>query len=103
MLTILDRAGRGLFQKTTSIVKKTKNPVEEEWRDLKFVVFDCPKAKGTFEQRIQYLKSNMPANATHIAVLAVKKCTGLTHLKDTLKEVLLAGGKNQIQKRSSSF
>jgi hypothetical protein len=47
---------------------------------------------------MQYLKTNVPADATHIAVLAVKKCTGLKHLKDALKEVLEAGGKNSESK-----
>jgi hypothetical protein len=53
---------------------------------------------------MQYLKTNVPADATHIAVLAVKKCTGLKHLKDTLKEVLEAGGKNPESKsRQKNF
>jgi hypothetical protein len=53
---------------------------------------------------MQYLKTNVPADATHITVLAVKKCTGLKHLKDTLKEVLEAGGKNPESKsRQKNF
>lgn len=42
---------RGKFQATASCVRK-KIPVDVEWRDLKFMVFDAPCDPGKFEERI---------------------------------------------------
>jgi DNA ligase-1 len=44
-------AGNGRFQETVSIVRKL-NPVDSEWKNIKFMVFDMPKHGGPFEDRI---------------------------------------------------
>jgi len=46
---------RRLFQATVSAVKK-KTPAEEEWRRIRFCVFDAPAAPGGFEERLAYCK-----------------------------------------------
>jgi DNA ligase-1 len=45
---------RGAFSKTSSIVSK-KIPLEFEWDDIIFQIFDIPHAKDTFENRIDII------------------------------------------------
>jgi DNA ligase-1 len=52
-------AGNGRFQETVSIVRKL-NPVDAEWKNIKFWAFDMPKHPGTFEERLAALRSILP-------------------------------------------
>lgn len=47
-------AGNGRFQETVSFVRKL-NPVDKEWQELKFMVFDMPEEPGVYEQRMVVL------------------------------------------------
>ena len=51
--------GNGQFQRTVSIVRK-RNPVDAEWRTIKFMVFDLPKANIPFSDRIEALLMLIP-------------------------------------------
>lgn len=46
--------GNGNFQKTVSAVRK-QNPVDAEWKSIKYMVFDAPEHGGTYEERVDYL------------------------------------------------
>ena len=43
-------AGRGKFETAASVLQKTRAS-DDEWRELKFMVFDMPKHTGKFTQR----------------------------------------------------
>jgi DNA ligase-1 len=43
--------GNKQFQKTVSIVRK-RNPVDSEWKQIKYMVFDAPKEQGDFNKRM---------------------------------------------------
>ncbi len=45
---------RSDFQKIVSIVRRQDE--NEEWKDIKYMVFDAPKMKGTFKQRLDKIK-----------------------------------------------
>ncbi len=44
---------RKAFQRTVSIVRRQDK--NEQWRQIRYVVFDAPSLQETFEQRIRYL------------------------------------------------
>jgi DNA ligase-1 len=46
-------AGRGQFNRALSIVTK-HTPVDSEWREIRFCVFDAPAVPGGFKQRIAF-------------------------------------------------
>ena len=50
--------GRGKFEATISTVL-AQTP-DERWRQVRFMVFDAPEAKGTFEQRMEFLRATLP-------------------------------------------
>ena len=43
--------GRNKFADTLSIVSK-HNPIDKEWRQVSYYIFELPNATGTFSQRI---------------------------------------------------
>lgn len=47
--------GRGRFDELSGIVRKAK-PVDAEWRQLRYMVFELPGAGGTFADRVQQLR-----------------------------------------------
>ena len=47
--------GRNKFARLAGIVKKTV-PVEEEWRQVRFMIFELPGAAGSFTERIAQMR-----------------------------------------------
>lgn len=48
--------GRGLFDRLSGIVRK-HTPIAEEWRQVRYMVFDLPRHTGTFDERLSVLQS----------------------------------------------
>lgn len=46
--------GRGRFSETLSAVKK-HSPIDDEWKKVNYLVFDCPGLKKPFKTRIKAL------------------------------------------------
>jgi DNA ligase-1 len=87
--------GRKKFQQCISIVRRQDK--NDEWKKIKYVVFDAPKARGPFHTRMHsYLKALYEANANstegYTQLLAQTECEGHQHLKATLEAVERLGG-----------
>jgi DNA polymerase/3'-5' exonuclease PolX len=52
--------GRDNFQDMGVVRKKV--PIPEEWANVKYVVYDAPDVKGTFEERLKFLKDLLKKN-----------------------------------------
>ena len=52
---------RGQFDRLSGIVRK-QQPVDEEWRLVRYMVFDMPQLAGTFDQRLNEMRllADMP-------------------------------------------
>jgi DNA ligase-1 len=55
--------GRGSFDRLSAIVRR-KTPVESEWREVRYVVFDLPQQAGPFADRVARIESLI--NATQL-------------------------------------
>jgi len=99
--------GRGLFSKTISIVKKSKNPEKfaDDWKYVTYLVFDAPSRKETYEQRVKYLNKTINAAkaTTYAAVVGVQKCRDRAHLQDALKAVMAKGGEGLMLRQPGSL
>ena len=53
---------RGQFDRLSGIVRKQK-PIDEEWRSVRYMVFDMPQAEGVFDQRLKEMRllTDVPA------------------------------------------
>ena len=62
-------SGRDDFQKIVSIVRQKNAPDEEDWKTIKFMVFDAPLIKGTFEERLAVVKKEIAKSKSSVAEL----------------------------------
>lgn len=54
--------GRGQFDRLSGIVRKNK-PIDEQWQDVRYMIFDLPNSNKSFDHRLQTLRglSSLPA------------------------------------------
>ena len=57
-------AGNGSFQETVSIVRKG-TPNDEEWKEIRFLVFDLPESKQSYYKRLMELKLILPESGRY--------------------------------------
>jgi DNA ligase-1 len=83
---------RGKFDVLSGIVRKTE-PQDDEWRRLKYMVFDLPDAPGTFAERAQRIRE-IAAKTTWPQLVAVEqfRVTDRAGLRRKLDEVVRGGG-----------
>jgi len=84
--------GRGKFETLSGIVRKTE-PQDEEWRRIKYMIFELPKAPGTFAGRAQRIRE-IAAKAQSPQLVAVEQFRVIDRamLKKKLDEVVRGGG-----------
>jgi DNA ligase-1 len=66
--------GRGKFQATVSAVKK-KIPLDSEWSQIRYCVFDAPHALGGFEDRLAFCAGTLEGS-TVASVVPHRACNG---------------------------
>ena len=83
---------RGRFDALSGIVRKT-DPVDDEWRQIKYMVFELPNAPGTFAERAQRIRE-ITAKTAWPQLVAVEqfRVADRAALKRKLDEVVRGGG-----------
>lgn len=83
---------RGRFDALSGAVRKAQ-PVDAEWQQVKYMVFELPQGSGTFAQRAAQLQSVVQA-AAWPALQAVEQFSvaNPTALEAKLKSITAAGG-----------
>ena len=84
--------GRGKFEMLSGMVRKTE-PQDEEWSQIKYMIFELPNAPGTFAWRAQRIRE-IAAKAQSPQLLAVEqfRVADRAALKKKLDEVVRGGG-----------
>ena len=92
---------RKAFQRTISIVRRHDG--NEQWRQIKFIVFDAPAVNGPFEERHAFLgelfRSKPLPHARH---LYQARCTGVDALKAELARIEALGGEGLMLRQPGS-
>ena len=92
---------RKAFQRTVSIVRR--HDQSEHWRDVRFVTFDAPAAKGGFETRQAFLETTLCEHQPPFArVLHQGRCRGIHHLRDELHRITSLGGEGLMLRQPGS-
>ncbi len=83
---------RGAFDALSSIVRKAM-PIDAQWQQVQYHVFELPSGAGTFEQRYTQLQ-NVVAKTAWPQLIAVPqfRLNSALELQTRLKAVLQAGG-----------
>jgi DNA ligase-1 len=93
--------GRKLFQKTTSIVRRTDG--SDEWKKLTYVVFDAPEDGRPFEKRLEFCRDWMECEEPPYARWHPHElCQGREHLLEELRKVEALGGEGLMLRKAGS-
>ena len=92
---------RKKFQRTVGIVRRQDK--SDLWKEVRFLVFDAPKAADSFEDRLKaierIIKTNQPAYAlAHAHAL----CKDLDHLRAELARIEALGGEGLMLRQPGS-
>jgi DNA ligase-1 len=84
--------GRGKFEELSGIVRRSE-PVDGEWRGIKYMIFELPEAPGTFAERAQRIRQ-VVAQAQWPQLIAAEqfRVADRAALKKKLDEVVRTGG-----------
>jgi DNA ligase-1 len=94
---------RKQFDRTSGLVRRQDQPAE--WKEIRYLVFDAPDAKGSFEDRMKFLRDLASSwKAQFAAVHDHAVCTGPDHLVSELDRVTGLGGEGlMLRKPGSSY
>ncbi len=92
--------GRGKFEETISTALSEKP--DDRWQDLRFMVFDAPQAKGTFEQRMKFLQTTIPNERRFVKVVAQTRCRGIEQLLAERDRMVDLGGEGLMIRQPES-
>ena len=96
-------SGRGEFDYLSGIVRK-KTPREDEWRNVKYMIFDLPGSRSKFDIRLRELKKIITkVNKGHIELVEQRKVSNEQELMKLLDSVVGQGGEGLMLHRGSSI
>jgi DNA ligase 1 len=94
--------GRGQFEQLSGIVRKIK-PVDEEWRGVRYMLFELPGAQGDFSERIQKLKILVEqAKVPWLRVIDQFRLPDRAALRARLDTILAGGGEGLMLHRAGA-
>jgi DNA ligase-1 len=92
--------GHGKFEETASVVRS--EAPDDRWKRVRFMVFDAPQAKGTFEDRMQFLRATLPEGNQFVRVVTQERCKGATQLLAERDRVVRLGGEGLMLRQPAS-
>jgi DNA ligase len=94
--------GRRTFERLSGIVRK-EHPVDEEWRQVRYMVFELPGAPGDFTQRQDRLGALVAAaKVSWFGVVEQFRVADRQALKHHLDEVVRGGGEGLMLHRADA-
>ena len=92
---------RKKFQRTVSIVRRQDK--SELWKEVRYLVFDAPKADGAFEDRIAFLKDTLArTKAKFVQPHEHQLCRDLACLRAELARIESLGGEGLMLRQPGS-
>ena len=92
---------RKAFQRTVSIVRRQDK--NEQWKTIRYLVFDAPAMSSAFEDRIAFLKASVSDwKNGFVTVHPHELCRDVAHLRDELQRVESLGGEGLMLRQPGS-
>ena len=93
---------RGEFDALSGAVRKDV-PIDAEWQDISYQIFELPNAKGSFEARYKdMLQIVKQVNIPHLKVIAQYRIKDEAELNKKLKHVVAIGGEGLMLHRANA-
>lgn len=94
---------RKMFARLAGIVKK-KVPVDDEWRQVSFMIFELPGAAGTFTERIEQMRQLVDAaGVPWLKMVEQFRIVDNKALRQRLTEIVRLGGEGLILHRAEAL
>lgn len=94
---------RGKFDDLSGAVRKD-SPVNAEWKNISYQIFELPNAKGTFEARAKRIVEIVKhANLPHLKAVAQFRVSDEAALNSRLKQVVKNGGEGLMLHRADAI
>ncbi len=94
---------RGQFDALSGTVRK-EVPIEAEWKNISYNVFELPNATGTFEARARRIEDIVArANVAHLKAVKQFRLKNEAELKLKLKQIVVAGGEGLMLHRADAL
>lgn len=95
--------GRGTFERVSGIVRKDV-PDDNEWRQVRYMIFELPGAPGTFRERADAMRELVrQANVPWLREIEQFSVVDRNSLKKRMKEVVKAGGEGLMLHRADAL
>jgi len=95
--------GRNRFQQIVSTVRK-KQPIDTEWQQISYQLFELPNATGSFQQRVQKMQALVKQLAIpHLKVIDQYRLENSKALDDKLNEVIAKGAEGLMLHRADAL
>lgn len=95
--------GRGRFDELSGTVRK-KLPVEAEWRQLRYMIFDLPGVMGSFAERAQRINALLAeAHQPWLQAVAQTQIPKTPGLQALLKQTVKEGGEGLVLHRVNAL
>ena len=96
-------AERGRFEEVLGIVRSDSDD-NQNWQKIHLMLFDLPKHKGTFEERLQAMKDLVEkSNSQYLKVIEQSEISDQKTLLKRLDEVVKNGGEGLVLHRKDSL
>ena len=96
-------AGRGRFSHAQSTTRQ-QQPGDVAWRQIRFMVFDLPGDKGTFDQRLPALNALVESLGQHwVQAVPQRRVANDAALQALLHRTVRAGGEGLMLHRGASL
>lgn len=95
-------AGRGRFDRLSGTVRKER-PVDAEWREVRFLVFESAAAPGAFDERARWI-GQIVLRAAYAPLIAVEqtRVADRAALQRRLSDVVDGGGEGLVLHRADA-
>ncbi|MBC8259685.1 MAG: DNA ligase [SAR324 cluster bacterium] len=95
--------GRNTFDLLSGIVRK-KNPVESEWRQVRYMLFELPESPGTFTTRVhKMVELTQSAKIPWLQAIPQIRLNSEDALLKMLDEIVQKGGEGLMLHRADSL
>ncbi len=95
-------AGRGTFERLSGIVRKAV-PVDDEWRQVRYMIFELPGAPGDFATRARQIESVVrSAQLPWLQAIEQRPAVDRRQVAKMLADVLKAGGEGLMLHRADA-
>ncbi|WP_306604650.1 DNA ligase [Azonexus sp.] len=95
--------GRGNFERLSGIVRRT-TPIDDEWRQVRYMIFELPGAPGSFTERAERMRQIVDqANVPWLSAIPQISSVDRNILQKMLAETLQAGGEGLMLHRAAAL